>query len=127
MTQRDRVSGIEKFWKAGREEFCMTTDPTFLLCPFCGAAAGYRQERGHKFPFRAECSDTSCGVHTYDHYATVDDARRAWNTRVGRRPDDEVVHTPMTRYFCSTCGNMPRPCHHFPPHVHSEYLTRPAP
>lgn len=56
-----------------------------LPCPFCGGEAkemvGVRDDHG----FAIMCGRAFCKVRTRGH-PTVEQARRAWNTRTGNQP-----------------------------------------
>ena len=78
----DKVGGIERFpiFRDG----LMESDARFRHCPFCGSEAGFRKDRQNDY--RAECSNTSCGVATPYHYKTVESALYAWNRKPGDPP-----------------------------------------
>lgn len=70
---------------AGRLE----TDPRLKYCPFCGSEAAFRlrDKAGHdKHTIMVECTNSSCGVMTPEHYATREKAIEAWNWRVSDLP-----------------------------------------
>lgn len=70
------VGGIERH--PTLQSDLLDTDDRLLPCPFCGTVAGIRDMYQM---FRAECSNTSCGVATPYHYRMRELAIEAWNRR----------------------------------------------
>lgn len=68
-----------------------TPEGVFYRCKTCGHIAAIRVRphsdngvRGHdKHGLSVECTNTSCGIRTPEHYATREDAIYAWNRKPG--------------------------------------------
>lgn len=80
------VSGLEMFAnRFGRGE--LDTHPMLDHCKQCGHEAGFTdgQRRGQSdnYTVGVECSNTSCGIRTPEHYRTREDAAYAWNRKPG--------------------------------------------
>ncbi len=81
------VGGIEKH--AVYHSGLLDTSPDLLPCPFCGSDGAFTDGRlpSHRideYTVAAQCSNTSCGVRTPEHYKDRASAAYAWN----RRPED---------------------------------------
>lgn len=74
------VGGIESF---GMTRGQIDTSVHLARCPFCGSQAGFHDSGrlDTKFNRWVECSNTSCGVRTPEHYQTREAAAEAWNRR----------------------------------------------
>jgi hypothetical protein len=61
----------------------LDTSPALLSCPFCGHEGAFHDSGNLSTQFNrwAECSNTSCGVRTPEHYQTREAVARAWNRR----------------------------------------------
>ncbi len=65
----------------------LETDARLKLCPFCGAKGAFRlrDKAGHDtHTIKVECTNSSCGVATPEHYATRESAIEAWNRRADK-------------------------------------------
>lgn len=81
------VAGLEMF--AVPHPHPLDTADELLRCPCCAYPGAYndgmRRGMNDNYTVAVHCSNTSCGLHTPEHYKTRADAARAWNRRVGRR------------------------------------------
>lgn len=64
----------------------LDTDVSLMRCPFCGYAGafndGERRGQSDNYTVAVYCSNTSCGIHTPQHYKTREAAAVAWNRRI---------------------------------------------
>jgi Lar family restriction alleviation protein len=81
------VGGLEQFVGNKGKGSLYTAPPGVLSqCPFCGHEAAFKRSRDPTVPephvFSVHCSNTSCGIHTPEHYKSEADAAQAWNRRL---------------------------------------------
>lgn len=75
------VGGLETFISR-MGQGSLDTHPSLLRCPMCGSAAAFHDSgRTEKFSRWVECSNTSCGIRTPEHYQDRETAAVAWNRR----------------------------------------------
>lgn len=81
------VAGLEQFLTHKGRGSLDTAPGVLLDCPFCGHDAAFtdRGKVGHDhYTVAAQCSNTSCGVRTPEHYTSRETAAEAWNRRPNR-------------------------------------------
>lgn len=81
MSKITTVGGLEM--NATMHPHPLDTSHDLLPCPFCGHEGAFHDggNLSTKFNRWAECSNTSCGVRTPEHYQSREDAAKAWNRR----------------------------------------------
>lgn len=78
------VGALEQFIGNKGKGSLDTAPGVLLACPFCGHDAAFtdRGKVGHDhYTVAAQCSNTSCGVRTPEHYTNRESAAEAWNRR----------------------------------------------
>ena len=83
------VDGLEMF--ANLHPHPLDTSSLLLPCPFCGHEGAFHDSGNLSTHFNrwAECSNTSCGVRTPEHYQTREAAAIAWNRRTSTFTGDD--------------------------------------
>jgi hypothetical protein len=81
MIKKDTVAGLEMFI---HRPSGLDQSVELNRCKHCGHLAGFRDEgkRGHdSFSVSVECTNTSCGIKTPQHYKDRESAAKAWNRK----------------------------------------------